>query len=464
MKYFTLLQFYGVILITLYIYKKILNVERVPKWKYICAIITSFLISIPLSYTPPLYEFIFLGYLFVFLRAMSDIKLSLLVVGVFISIGISLGIVIISYTLLVIVTSLLNIVPDYFMHENITLPIRKNHTLDVMGTIFIIVLSAIISFYFFRLKRLRKGFVFLENRKAIQIGIIFSIAIILSRSLLDTLFNLLVVVNICTIGLYYWWQNQTTNLYIQHLMERDMKERDEEIQKLIISNEFLAKTIHRDNKLIPSLYQAVQTFMMQETLPDDVKQQGRVLMRELDDMMQDRREMLYEIQESYVQMPTTGIDLIDYLLQHMYRKARQENISFIVKVDNQLTTIVDTLITKQQLEVMLADLIENARIAVSYVQNKKIGLLFKEVDGCFEITICDTGIPFKQDTLQHLGKKKITTHADTNGSGIGYLTIFEILETVNASIRIYEYKKVNVYTKSIKICFDNKHEYLVFTL
>jgi C4-dicarboxylate-specific signal transduction histidine kinase len=115
--------------------------------------------------------------------------------------------------------------------------------------------------------------------------------------------------------------------------------------------------------------------------------------------------------------------------------------------------ITESGVTKQKLETLLADLIENAIIATSYSTYKRIFVTMGIVDDCLEINIQDSGIPFEVEVLANLGLVKSTTHADTGGSGIGYMTIFEILRKYAASLTITEYIPENyAFTKSIVTC------------
>ena len=69
---------------------------------------------------------------------------------------------------------------------------------------------------------------------------------------------------------------------------------------------------------------------------------------------------------------------------------------------------------------------------------------------------------FEVDTFNLLGIENITTHKDTGGSGIGFATIFEILDKTNASIIIEEYQSdTSDYSKCIIIKFDNKHDFII---
>ena len=66
-------------------------------------------------------------------------------------------------------------------------------------------------------------------------------------------------------------------------------------------------------------------------------------------------------------------------------------------------------------------------------------------------------------TLLKLGKEAITTHKDTGGSGIGFMTTFETMQECKASLIIEEKQPIsnNDYTKSITIRFDGKNEYII---
>ena len=146
----------------------------------------------------------------------------------------------------------------------------------------------------------------------------------------------------------------------------------------------------------------------------------------------------------------------------MWLKASYKEIQFDLTVAENIQDIAKNQLPAGKLSTLLADLIENAIIAVSNVAHKKISVEMGIIDDCFEISIQDSGIPFEIETLANLGFKKSTTHADTGGSGIGYMTIFEILNESGASLSITEYApEIYAFTKSIKIRFDGNSEYTI---
>lgn len=89
-------------------------------------------------------------------------------------------------------------------------------------------------------------------------------------------------------------------------------------------------------------------------------------------------------------------------------------------------------------------------------------LVFGIRDSFYELCIYDSGIPFEVETLVNFGIKPASTHTDEGGTGIGLLTTFETINSSNASLIIDENTHTN-YTKSIKIKFDKKHEYIICT-
>jgi len=283
--------------------------------------------------------------------------------------------------------------------------------------------------------------------------------------------TLLVAVTVCMFAVHFWWRHSTTAQYKQRIQERNNEEllaeiqlKDKRIKELTASNEFLSKAIHRDNKLIPAMYNALSDFLSDS---DDVVtaragNKGTNLLAELSEIMQERKDMIIKIQKDYKSLPSTGIERVDNILNYMMQKASEKEIQFDFVLDGSVKEIAESVITKSALETLLADLIENAIIAVAQSDCKKVLVTMGIVNSCLEITVNDSGIPFDAEVLSNLGKIKSTTHADTGGSGIGYMTIFEILRECKASLVISEPAPMPFsFTKSVKVVFDGKGEFVV---
>jgi sensor histidine kinase regulating citrate/malate metabolism len=243
-----------------------------------------------------------------------------------------------------------------------------------------------------------------------------------------------------------------------------MEEKDRTIKKLSEDNEFLSMAVHRDNKLIPAMYNAVFSFLRDfDDGPDDGrKMKGAGMLKELSEIMDERKEMISLVQREQKPLPSTGMERIDFILNHMLLKASENGIQFDFAMAENAGNIDASIISKEKLETLIADLLENAITATTYRASKRILLTMGFVDGCYEIDVQDSGSPFEPETLVDLGVKKSTTHAASGGRGIGYLTIFKILRECKASLTISEQIPGKyAFSKSINIRFDAKSAFVV---
>ena len=98
---------------------------------------------------------------------------------------------------------------------------------------------------------------------------------------------------------------------------------------------------------------------------------------------------------------------------------------------------------------------ENAIYAVKNTINPEIELAIEIIDSTPKITISDNGEVFDENVLLNIGKAKITTRKNQGGSGIGLMSIFEILKRYEASFYLDEALQNSNYSKSIIIHFNN---------
>ena len=472
MDYFLILRFFGLFIVSLYIYVKILDIQNLSKAKVIAAIVFSLLMSVPMIILPPLH----LVGMLAFVAITARVKASLMISSVVISVGVSLGM----DSLARLVTVLFDVI--YIVVTGTPLLGRTYHNIfEAVIVSTVLILLIVFVRYLFGIKRLKKGILFWENKEAVRIGLVFSIFIMINMiisgiTVQGNMYNevagsillhfTLVASNICTLGIYFWWRYHTTALYQQQLKERtiqeqqaEIEEKDMQIKSLLESNNFLSKTVHRDNKLIPAMYEAVNS-CLNHSEDTTVNTKGIDILGELEEIMQEREGMILQVQRERKVLPSTKIERIDTILNYMLSKATENNIEFDFVLANNIKGIAENVISKQKLEILLADLIENAIIATSYSAYKRIQVTMGIVDDFLEISVQDSGIPFEAETLANLGLRKATTHGDTGGSGIGYMTIFEILNESDSSLTITEYAPEDyAFTKTITIRFDGKSEY-----
>lgn len=457
MKYFTL------IVNSLFIYKKIMNLEYKTATKRILPIIFSFglaYLMFLIRDIPILRIALMVLILGIFNSLLMKTKIDLAITTTIIATGMSYAFFYIAALLAAFSQQVL------FQSENI----------NVLATITFIV-TPLISSIPFLFKRTRRGFLFLQKKEAGGIGLLISGIIIIFAALMsirdmnDYVFGaLLLGLLICIAGIILWWRKSLTEMYKEKLKEQDMKEleavideKDKQIQKLSERNDFLAEVIHRDNKLIPAMYNTVQTYMNADN-SGKLKEDGNAILNQLHQVMQERAGIILQDQKEHKILPPTKLDLLDSILNFMCQKSTENNVEFDLRITGNIKHMAETVIPELKIETLIADLVENAIISVSGCQYKRILVTMGVAGDFYELRVQDSGIPFEAQTLMNLGEKKVTSHEKSGGSGIGYMTLFKIIRETGASLIITENpSKPYSFTKAVTIRFDGKNEYTVIS-
>lgn len=167
----------------------------------------------------------------------------------------------------------------------------------------------------FQFRRLKKGMPFLYELQLNNTGTCISLLILIcyiTASISNTTENNylpfiipLFLIFPCALLLISWWRAIITRNYRRKLQQFEMQklknelvQKEQEISRLLENNKALAQIIHRDNKLIPAMELAVNTFLQnQNTLsPQQLKEQGLALAAHLQTMSQERKFNLTEYQ------------------------------------------------------------------------------------------------------------------------------------------------------------------------
>ena len=171
--------------------------------------------------------------------------------------------------------------------------------------------------------------------------------------------------------------------------------------------------------------------------------------------------------EPVIVLAKTGIVEIDDVLNYMKSECLKKKIDFQLQLSGNIYKMINNYVSKDELEILLADHIKNAIIAIEYSENinKSILVRLGRLDGTYGLYVYDSGIEFEKETLLKLGKKPATTHKDSGGTGMGFMNTFDTLRKHNASFIIEEYGKpvTDNFTKVLKFKFDNKNEFKICT-
>jgi len=348
-----------------------------------------------------------------------------------------------------------------------------------ISLIIIPIIMIVLYNFIVKIKRLKNGFYFLKNIDRIeQLGKfinITSIIVVIVFGLLQDSRNIIVntllfvITIILCISLTIWIKSQITKTYKSNMRDRtieiqktEIDEKDKIIEDLKSENLKLATTIHKYNHKFSSLESAMKNAIDIDNKTEFANELSIILKETADTIENFSKEVCVNKNK----LPLTNIPGIDNMFKYMQEEAIKNNINFDLKINESINYLVENIIPKEKFEILIGDHLKDAIIAINASDNsyKSILVTLGLVENCYELNIYDTGIEFEIDTLLKLGKEQVTTHKDTGGSGIGFMTTFETLKNCKASLIIEEYKpETTNYTKAVIIRFDNKNEYKIIS-
>ena len=453
----------GIIICCIYYYIKLLRIS-INRKIYLSISIFTILLSIFSIYSDLHYSYLTMPFLMIFLAIFllfqTKTPLSVTIIATAISFAFSYTIFVFS----AIVTGLI-LLPYP--------PDKANNLIQTLCCILQLVLMQIPFFF----KRMKKGMPFLYKRFYSIPGMIISLFILFIAIQVNyTNYNIfyiipLILLQISAILIYLYWKNNLTKTYIDKLNERNLtdlnnalSEKQEYIQQLEEENKQLAKIIHKDNKLIPAMELAVQTYINDSQAKNTDSTTGKQLLEELTKLSEERKGIIFHQDMQCRKLTSTKVMSIDNLLAYMQQKALESDIIFNISLSCDIPYFVEHIIEESELNTLLADLLENAIIATRCNNGHHILLSIGVVSKAYSISIFDSGIPFTKEVLTKWGLEQITTHQDDSGSGIGMMSAYEIIKKKNASFMIHEFfYDEGLYTKEVSVLFNTLNQYTLHT-
>ncbi len=353
------------------------------------------------------------------------------------------------------------------------------YTLEIenklLNIILILIIESIILSNFFKLKRLKNGLIFLTNKNNQYLDIIMinmSSVVIFTYCLFgnyqgNLTKHIALSLAILIIIMLIMIQKTLTLHYKQKLLARTIEDykleisnKDKEIEKLSKEKYKISKLNHEFYNRQKALELKVKEFINNVNV--EMGEELSVIERinKLSNEYSDKLEKIKNLDK----LPSTEIEEIDDMFKYMQSECSKNDIIFNLQVTDNIHYMINNIIEQDKLVTLIGDHIRDAIIAVSNSENKfkSIIAILGKKDNCYEFCVYDTGIEFEIDTLLKLGIEPATTHKDTGGTGIGFMTTFETMKETKASLIISENKPSDEdYTKSVAIRFDNKNEYRI---
>ncbi|MBQ4100598.1 MAG: GHKL domain-containing protein, partial [Oscillospiraceae bacterium] len=190
-------------------------------------------------------------------------------------------------------------------------------------------------------------------------------------------------------------------------------------------------------------------------------QKANELANELHSISKNRIGIIENCENNENKLISTNIKSLDIMLFYMQNKAKKANIFFNLNIAQNIDISAFNGVLENDLSTLLADLLENAIIAVNKSTNlsKKIGIEVGCKGDIPYISIFDSAEPFANEVISNYGKQRYTTHKNEGGSGIGLMSVYEICQKYGASFHIINLVQ-DGYRKSVSVLFDNKNEFI----
>lgn len=262
-------------------------------------------------------------------------------------------------------------------------------------------------------------------------------------------------------------QKTLTLYYKQKLLAQNIEEYKAEIASKDAKIKSLSEEKYKISKLNHEFYNRQKALIhkVEEIINMNTETAEELdLSKQINDLTKEYTDKAKEI-KTLDKLPSTGITEIDDMFKYMQSECKSKNIQFNLQINGNIYHMINNKIAQNKLVTMIGDHLRDAIIAIEFSENsfKSILAILGENNGLYEFCVFDTGIEFKIDTLLKLGLEPATTHKDSGGTGIGFMTTFETMSKTKASLIINEMHEMNNtdYTKSITIRFDGKNEYRI---
>lgn len=386
-------------------------------------------------------------------------------IATILSFGISYGIFVVSSSILLLI-----FMPIYYP----TTDFSYNLFMTLSGILGVFLLSQL-----FRIKRFYNGMTFLYTARTAHLGMItcFFCMLVLSYMhsentpalALTVILPLFLILS--TVFLIYWWQFQLTRAYRRKLQALELESLRNELQEKVLlldklqrENNELSRLIHKDNKLIPAMENAVYEYLRSNPSGQaETMSQGTLLLEELQHLSENRHNILCSLSFAESESFATGIIPLDALLNYMNKRIATLRGNFTASISPSALSQLSEIVSVDDIVHLLADLIENAIICLSDCLSRDIKLQIYQHGKYPFIELSDSGIPFEISVLTDLGIRAATTHEETGGTGIGLMDVWELKNKYKASLHITEYETACPFQKKITLLFDRKNQYLIYT-
>ena len=273
---------------------------------------------------------------------------------------------------------------------------------EYLNFLIIILINLIIIKLIFKIKKIRNGVAVLKRNKGNQyfnmiilnvswMVLFLTIIVVYCRREIANQFVMVLI--IFSIIMFITIQKSLQLYYKQKMLIKDLEEtkaelesKRKEVEELEKENLNFSKVSHSIAHKQKSLEFKLNELSMNSEISSEISLKDRVdkLGKEL-------------AKETISVIDKTGIEEIDDMLKYMQAECIKNKIDFQLQLSGNIYTMINHYIDKEELEILLADHIKNAIIAISYTDNLNKSILVRlgKLDGYYGLYIYDSGIEFE---------------------------------------------------------------------
>lgn len=344
---------------------------------------------------------------------------------------------------------------------------------DSINLCMIILLESAMLCSILKSKRLKYGIISLQNNinndyveliiLSISIGIIYMGMIIYDMQAF-VVKDIICIFAIFSIIMFITIQKSLQLYYKQKMLIKELDETKEDLTRAENKIKILEKENIEESKKRHTIIHKQKSieYKLEEMLTKTEMSTEEVA--EVRERLEKLNKEVYTEKE-VMELDKTGINSIDDMLKYMQSECVKNKIDFTLQIKGNIHYMVHNLVKEEELETLLADHIKDAIIAINHTDNANRSILVRlgNIDDIYSLYIYDSGVEFKTEVLESLGKKPCTTYASEGGTGMGFMNTFDTVRKHKASLIIEEIGKPvkDNYTKVIIIKFDKKNEFKV---
>lgn len=344
---------------------------------------------------------------------------------------------------------------------------------DSINLCMIILLESAMLCSILKSKRLKYGIISLQNNinndyveliiLSISIGIIYMGMIIYDMQAF-VVKDIICIFAIFSIIMFITIQKSLQLYYKQKMLIKELDETKEDLTRAENKIKILEKENIEESKKRHTIIHKQKSieYKLEEMLTKTEMSTEEVA--EVRERLEKLNKEVYTEKE-VMELDKTGINSIDDMLKYMQSECVKNKIDFTLQIKGNIHYMVHNLVKEEELETLLADHIKDAIIAINHTDNANRSILVRlgNIDDIYSLYIYDSGVEFKPEVLESLGKKPCTTYASEGGTGMGFMNTFDTVRKHKASLIIEEIGKPvkDNYTKVIIIKFDKKNEFKV---